>query len=430
MKEQFAEQLQRHFTESLQTHNPLQKIIRQRVWDRFLEIGLAEKRSPGYQYFPLSQFYQESYELGQVTQIPPGQLEGLIFPECRRSHVVFVNGHYCPELSDTSGLPPELVILPISDALNTYGNFLQSRLAKIIVEENDPFALLNIVFSPQGLFVYAPPHLQIETPIQCLNFLSSDRPTLINPRIRFILGKEAKLTWVYDHHCLKDFEYFSNGVTDISLDEGASFEQYGILSSCPPGWCFEATRVTQKRDSSFKSITSTTGTKAIRQDFRIALAGENSSCELKGITHLSENKQAHVNIHMEHQAPHCHSNQHFKNILRDSSRSSFEGKIYVHPKAQKTAAYQLNNNLLLSDTAIANSKPNLEIFADDVKASHGATATQTNPEHLHYLQTRGISSEQAKRLLLTSFSRDILSQVAQPSIRERMEETISGALIC
>jgi len=420
VKEQFALHLEKHFNETVVDQDPLQKIIRQRVWDRFLELGLAEKRNPGYQYFPLSQFYKDHYQLGQTSPLPDGQIEALLYPECRRSHIVFVNGHYCPELSDTSALPSEVVILPISEALKTYGNFLQSRLAKIIVEESDPFALLNIALSQNGLFVYVPPKLELSVPVQCLHFLSNDRPTFINPRIRFILGKEAKMTWISDHHCLKDFEYFSNGVTDIALDEGAAFEQYGILNPCPPGWCFEATRVTQKRDSQFKSITSTAGTKGIRQDFKIALMAENSSCDLKGISHLCENRQSHVNIHVEHQAPHCHSNQHFKNILRDTSRASFEGKIYVHPEAQKTAAYQLNNNLLLIDTAVSNSKPNLEIFADDVKASHGATMTQTDPEHLHYLKTRGISGEEAKQLLLESFSRDILSQIPLNSVRERM----------
>ncbi|MBS0630236.1 MAG: Fe-S cluster assembly protein SufD [Verrucomicrobia bacterium] len=422
MKEQFALHLEKHFQEVFEPLIPLQKTIRQRIWDRFLELGLAEKKNAGYQYFPLTQFYQETYALGKREEIPQGQIAALIQPECRRSYVVFVNGHYCPELSDTSAVPSEVVILPIHEAISTYGHFLQSRLAKILVEETDPFAILNIVLSQNGLFVYVPTKIQIEVPIQCLHFLSSDRPTIINPRIRFILGREAKLNWFYDHHCFKDFEYFTNGVVDIALDEGASFEQYGILSSCPPGWCFEATRVSQKRDSQFKSITCTTGTKGVKQDFRVTLMGENSSCELKGVSNLSQNRQSHVNILVDHQAPHCRSNQHFKNILGDTSRCSFEGKIYVHPKAQKTEAYQLSNTLLLSDTAVSNSKPNLEIFADDVKASHGATVTQTNPEHLHYLQTRGIRSEEAKQLLLASFGRDILSQVPHQAVRERMEQ--------
>lgn len=428
MKEQFSAHLENHFKTVFETVSPLQKTIRQRVWDRFLQIGLAEKKIPGYQYFPFSQFYQESYELGQCDEIPDGQIASLVLPECRHSYIVFVNGHYAPALSDLSALPSEIVILTIAQALNSYGNFLQGRLVKDLDEETDPFALINIILSETGLFFYVPPHVQVDVPVQCLYFLSSDRPTFINPRIRFILGRGAKLQWFYEHTCLKDFEYFSNGSIDIVLEEGASFEQVGLLSSCPPGWCFETTRVTQKRDSQFKSTTCTTGTKSVRQDFKISLVGENASCDLKGAALLSDNLQSHVNILMDHQAPHCRSNQHFKNILADASRSSFEGKIYVHPKAQKTEAYQLNNNLLLSETAIANSKPNLEIFADDVKASHGSTVTQMNPEHLHYLKTRGVAAETAKKLLLNSFSREILSQITLASARDRMEELVTRYL--
>jgi Fe-S cluster assembly protein SufD len=425
VKEQFALHLENHFKEVLETFDPLQQAIRQRAWDRFLELGMAEKNDPGYQYFPLIQFYQDTYELGQYTDVPRGQLTASIYPECRRSNIAFVNGHYAPELSDTSALPDEVVILPLNEALKRYGNILQPRLVRILKEETDSFALFNVLLAQGGLFIYVPPGIQVEAPLQVIYFLTNDRPTLINPRIRFMLGKEAKLKWVYDYHCLKDFEYFSNGTIDISLEEGAIFEQHGILNSCPPGWCFEATRVAQKRDSQFKSITCTTGTKSVRQDFRVSLLGENASCDLKGVALLSENRQAHINILVDHEAPHCRSNQHFKNILSGSSRSSFEGKIFVQSEAQKTEAYQLNNNLILSDMAIANSKPNLEIFADDVKASHGSTTTQLNPEHLHYLKTRGIASDVAKQLLLASFSRDILSHVPLSSARERMDELVT-----
>lgn len=425
MKEQFALHLENHFKEVFETLEPLQQAIRKRAWDRFLELGMAEKKDPGYQYFPLNQLYQDSYELGQYTDVPRGQLSASIYPECRRSYIVFVNGHYVPELSDTSALPDQVLVLPVNEALKRYGHILQARLVRILKEETDPFVLSNIALAQGSLFIYVPPGIQIEAPLQVIHFFTNDRPTLINSRIRFILGKEAKLKWVYDYHCLKDFEYFFNGTADIVLEEGAIFEQHGILNSCPTGWCFEATRVTQKRDSQFKSITCTTGTKAVRQDFRVSLMGENASCDLKGVSLLSDNRQAHVNILVDHEAPHCRSNQHFKNILSGASRSSFEGKIFVQSEAQKTEAYQLNNNLILSDTAIANSKPNLEIFADDVKASHGSTTTQLNPDHLHYLKTRGIASAVAKQLLLASFSRDIISEVPLSSTRERMDELVT-----
>ncbi len=422
MKNDFYALLKSHFEENLEGVSPLQKAIREKAWHRFEDLGLPDKHKVGYQYFPFSQFYQESYERAEGAPIPQDQITNLIHPDCKRTHLIFINGQYSPELSDTTGLPKEVVVLRLRDALTNFGNFLQVRLSRTLKEETDPFATLNIALIQMGLFIYIPPNITVDAPLQCLHLISNDRPVMFHPRIHFFLGKRAKVQWIYDHHCLKDFEYFANGVVDIALEEGAHFEQYGIVNPCRHGWCMEATRVTQKRDSTFKSLTYTKGTKSVRQDFRISLMEENATCDLKGISLLSEGRQAHTNIHIDHQAPHCRSHQLFKTVLSDHSRSSFEGKIYVHSKAQKTEAYQLNNNLLLDDKSVANSKPNLEIFADDVKASHGATVSQLNQEHIHYLRTRGIEPQTAKMLLLEGFGLDILEDVSYVPVKVRMQQ--------
>lgn len=428
MKDGFIASLEKQFTSNLEGITPLQKAIRQKAWEQFLSQGLPDKKSKGYQYFPFTHFYQESYELAGLPQIPKETIQTFVHHDCKRSYISFVNGQYCPNLSDVSALPENVVVMRLRDALQTYGTFLQMRFSRTMKEEHDPFATLNIALIQMGLFIYVPPKVQIEPPIQCIHVISDDRAVHFNPRIHFFLGKQAHLKWIYDHNCLKDFEYFSNGVVDIALEEGAIFEQTGLLSPCPNGWCFEATRATLKRDSVFKSLSCTTGTKSVRQDFRILLLGENASCDLKGLSMLSQNRQSHINVLIEHFAPHCTSNQLFKNILSSASRSSFEGKIYVHSKAQKTAAYQLNNNLLLSDKAVANSKPNLEIFADDVKASHGATVTQLDPDQLFYLKTRGIIPQDAKLLLLSAFCLDILDEASFAPLRDRMHHLMEKYL--
>lgn len=420
MKQQFVDHLNANFVENLEGVTPLQRAIREKAWDRFLELGLPEKHQPGYQYFPRNQFFQERYELANLPTISKEQIEPLIYPECRQSHVLFVNGQYVPEMSDTSGLPEEVVIIRLRDALNTYGNFLQGRLSRLLKIETDPFVLLNMAMIQMGLFFYVPPKVVIDRPIQCLHVISNESPVIFNPRIHFFLGAHSHLTWLSDQHCLKDFESFSNVVLDVALEEGARFDQYGVINPCKHGWHFEATRAVLKRDSHFSSLTCNTGSKSVREDYWVALMGENATCDLKGVVALRENDQAHVNVLVDHQAPHCQSNQLFKNIVTDTSRCSFEGKIYVHPKAQKTEAYQLNNNLILSDKAIANSKPNLEIFADDVKASHGSTVTQLDSEHLFYLKSRGISPKDGKKLLLAGFHLDVLKEVPYASLRERM----------
>lgn len=399
----------------------MQKTIQERAWTRFLQLGLPEKKHPGYQYFPLSQLYQESFALASCSAIQKKSILPLVSPESYQSYIVFVDGHYMPELSDTSRLPPQVVILRLKDALKSYGNFFQVRFKNILQKEEDPFVLLNMAMIHEGLFIYVPPRIVIEPPVQCIHLVTNERPMIFSPRSHFVLGNHSQMKWVYDLHLLKDADYFVNSVVDVALEEGAIFEQFGMINRCQQGWVKESVRAVLKKDSQFKSLTLTTGAKTVHQDFRITLKGENSSCELKGIGILSENKQAHTYVKMEHQAPHCRSMQRFKHILADISRSSFEGKIYVHPKAQKTEAYQLNHNLILSNGAIANSKPNLEIFADDVKASHGATVSQLNPEHLFYLKTRGLSHKMAKKLLISGFILDLFSEVSDPSIREKMQ---------
>lgn len=428
MKQGFIDALENHFVANLEGINPLQKAIREKAWEQFLKKGLPHKKMAGYQYFPFSHFYQESYEMADLPDISTDQIQSLIHPECRQSYILFVNGQYTPELSNTSAVSKDVVILRLRDALGKYGNFLQMRLSSTIKEEEDPFATLNVALIQMGLFLYVPPKVIVDTPIQCLHIISNDRPVLFNPRIHMFLGKEAKLQWIYDHYCLKDFEYFSNGVVDVALEEGAHFEQVGLLNPCPHGWTFESTRASLKKNSTFKSLTMTLGSKTVRQDFRVSLHGENANCDLKGISLLSEHRQAHTHVLVDHRAPNCTSNQFFKNVLNDTARTSFEGKIYVHPKAQKTAAYQLNKSLLLSNKSVANSKPNLEIFADDVKASHGATVTQISPEHLHYLKTRGVEEEQGKLLLLSGFCKDLLQEVPFGPVQARMESLVERYL--
>lgn len=424
MKEEFFQTLENRFSQNLSEISSLERIIQQKAWDHFVKVGLPDKKTPGYQYFPFSQLYQEKFDQATLPHMECGQIASLIYPECLRSNIVFVNGYYCPELSDISGIPSEVQVMRLADSLDRYGNFIQMRLSQALKTENDPFATLNIALVTRGIFIYVPPKVVVEAPIQCLYIITEDRPTFISPRVRFFVGRESQVKWVYEHTCLKDTEYFSNGVIDIALEEGAQFHQYGTINPCKNGWCFNALRANLKRDSLLKSIVHTSGTKSVRQDYRVFLQGENASCDLKGLSLLSENRQAHTNVHVEHAAPHCTSNQLFKNVLSDTSRASFEGKIYVHKKAQKTEAYQLNNNLLLSEKAIVNSKPNLEIFADDVKASHGATVSQLDKKHELYLKMRGIDAQTARKLLLMGFCLDLIDEIPIEPIHHQIKNRV------
>jgi Fe-S cluster assembly protein SufD len=215
--------------------------------------------------------------------------------------------------------------------------------------------------------------------------------------------------------------YFVNQVSEFVIDEGAHVHYTQVLcDEHPQAWHLDAVRATLKRDSTLKTVCVTEGSTTVRTDYKIALTGENAEALLNGVCMLSDKREAHAHIFMEHQAPFCRSFQLFKSVLNDFSRSSFEGKIMVRQAAQKTEAFQLNNNLVLNDHAHADSKPNLEIFADDVKASHGATVGQLDADQLFYMKTRGFSDAEAKNLLVYGFCEQVIEMIPLPSLREEI----------
>lgn len=427
-KKQFLANLENHYFENLKGISPLLQSIRKRAWDHFLQLGLPEKNQEAFQYLPLNQLYLESFELGTRAKIVKEKLKSFIYPECRRRVVVFENGQYIPELSDTTALPEEIIIMALKDSFANYGSFLQGRLVKTLKEETDPFATLNIALIQMGLFVYVPPNVKITEPIQCLHISSNDSPAIFSPRIYFFLGKSSTINWLTTHGSLRDGASLSNSVLDISLDEGAEFHQVHLVNPSYNSWHFGALRANLKKQSQFKSLSYTSGAKSVRQDFRLNLLGENASADIKGVSLLKENHHSHVNVHLHHEAPNCDSSQHFKNVLDEISRSSFTGKIFVEERAQKTNAYQLNKNLILSEKAISNSKPGLEIFADDVKASHGATVSQLQDDQLHYLKTRGLSASLAKQLLVSGFCFEILGEIPYGFVKDKLRKTIESAI--
>lgn len=394
------------------------KGIREKAWDHFLELGLPDKKVDAFQYVPLRSLYKESF------RAPSGDAEEVarfVLPECQGACLVFVNGAFSPHLSQLQALPKQVVVSSLSEAIRPYGAFFQSRFAKMLKEESDPFVVLNLALHAEGAFVFVPPQIQVETPLQLLHLISEEN-VHASGRLHLFLGKQAQLKMVsrvvVQHHqpC------WINGVTDVVLEEGASLEHLNLMQTHAEAWHFEAFRATLKRDARLRTLGVATGSKSDRMDFSLSLLGENADATLEGIWMLEESAQAHTHAIVEHAAPHCRSMQHFKGILDDISQSSFQGKIFVRPIAQKTEAYQLNNNLILGSYAQAHSKPNLEIFADDVKASHGSTIAQLSEEHLFYLRARGLSTEEAKRLLVQGFCRELLDKIPYASIQAELRE--------
>lgn len=348
---------------------------RKKGWAQFEKIGLPRPKQEAFQYVTRKWAFPKLAQKKELQKTFAG--------------LVFVDGFFD---ETSSQIAPPVVCLQIDKAIRTYGLFLQNRFISITAGEKDPFAALNAALFGQGIFLYIPPKAKVD--LQLLQIYTT--PEMASPRIHIYLGRESelKLTQVSEGQ-----SGFSNGFIDWVLDSGAkaSFIDHGKGD-------IQSIRADLKRDSFFKAVFLGS---PLRTSMHIKLLEENAEAKLLGLADLSGTEESHIHAHVEHVAPFARSRQHFKSVVRDKSRYSFEGKIYVHPAAQKTESYQLNNNLILGEEAIANAKPNLEIFADDVKASHGSTTGSLNEEELFYFRSRGLNVKEAKELLVQGFCREI-----------------------
>lgn len=368
--------LETYWTEHINLDDPLLK-MRTKAWERFEAIGLPRKKQEQFQY------------LRKELQFPPLAQKDVAL-QTRRKGLVFVDGFYQEELSE---IPSPFVCLSIEKAMKTYGLFLQNRIAKLCEHESDPFAALNGAFQGRGAFLYIPPNTSLDLSLSEIY----SQGAFSSPRLHIFVGRGSTLNIEARS---EGGAGFSNGFLDFVVDRDAKLhltdETHGDFSSI---------RAQLKKGAEAKCVL--LGSQ-VRTSIKMQLVEEEARMELYGLAHLEKTEESHIHALIEHIAPNCFSRQHFKSVLEDSSRFSFEGKIYVHPEAQKTQSYQLNNNLILSDEASANAKPNLEIFADDVKASHGATVGKLDEEELFYLRSRGLDLALARKWLIQGFCQEIL----------------------
>lgn len=396
------------------------KKTRQKAWEKYVELGLPTRKTEAYQYVRLRPMLSESFGHASETTVNAETIAKHILPETQQSVLVLVNGMYRPDLSRTADLAKQMVVLPLSDAIRTYGTLLNNQLTRSLKEERDAFVALNAALHCDGLFIYLPPKCVQEVPVQVLHFIDAKVGVpLIMPRVHIFGGNFAEAQFAFTNIATEGSRFAVNCVLELYLEEGTKIKavQHSNFKNSN-GWSLDALRASLKKNSSLHCVNMTHADVATRYDYYVALTGENCEALLHGISKIKGNGEAHNHILIEHQAPHCQSNQLFKNVIDDHARSSFEGKILVRQAAQKTAAYQLNQNLLLNDYALCYSKPNLEIFADDVKASHGATVGQLNEDHLFYMMARGLSKQEAQKLLIDGFCQEVLDLVFVKSLAE------------
>lgn len=425
-KASFLDEAKEHF-ESLDRLGPISR-LQEEAWTKFLSIGLPQKKSETFRYFPLNKLYERPYQAPTEALVYPEDIAKATDSECEGAVVVYVNGKYQPQLSQFEALEGSCSLLSVEDAMRSYGSFIQARIADNIKKESSAFALLNIALHQNAAFIYVPKKMQLTQPIQVLHFVTPcSEGAFLSPRIYLFAGAEARVKLSIKHIGASDAMCVCNSAFDIQLDQGARLEYEELTLDAKASHSFTTLRADLKDNADLKATHITEGSAGIHIDDHVCLKGENASCFLGGLGLLS-GTYAQAKVFVEHFEESCTSSQLFKNILKASgsvgAKASFEGEIYVHPKAQKTDAFQLSNNLIVDDVSTAYARPNLEIFADDVKASHGATTAQLDKEALFYLQSRGVSKGKAKELLSKAFCMEVVEKLFSDSMKKEAFQRI------
>ncbi len=401
---------------------------RLKAYESLLEHGLPSRDQEQFRYTRfLDRLFSEQLEPSYAFEGGKNAVQNIMFEECQESSLVFMNGFFRPDLSSTH-LLQDIIILPFHQAARSYQPLLSSSWTRLLKEERDPFSLMNLACYQDGIFLYIPPGKKISTPIHIITSVGDiHSPSWIMPRVQVLMGRQAEATIIETFHCLDANELiYHNCHTLFELEEGSILHhaQASLNDKKMPIIHTDTVRAFLKRDATLVSTSYVAPSIASRRSYAAWLRGEGASATINGSWMLSGKEEAHTDVHIQHDEPHTRSMQLFKGVVQEESRSSFEGKIYVAQKAQKTEAYQLNNNLILGHSAYAYSKPNLEIFADDVKASHGATTGQLDEEALFYLQTRGLAKKDAEKCLIEGFLSEVASQIDVKSLHDHVIEKI------
>lgn len=394
--------------------------LQQVALNRFERLGFPHSKHEMYTYSNTKGLVETAFALADdFGRVSEDFVAGHIYPGCEHQHLVFVDGVFNGGLSRFDELNASL--LPLSEAMRDQQ--LKNYLSETAENENDVFAALSTAFCGEGLVFKVADNTQVAGPVQVLFISTGGSPVMHTPRLVWQLGKLSEVK-VIEKFVGVEGGYFVNTVQDWLLAEGAGASFTQVQADAPDSWHFSKTRVHLDRNARFYSSNASSGTRLTRHHYDVRLKEEGSEMRLNGVSVLDGTEQVHNFVRVHHEAPQCVSHQHFKNIVNGQARSSFDGTVIVNEGAQLTSSDQLINNLMLSNDCHADNKPNLMIFADDVKCTHGATIGQIDEEQWFYLQTRGLSAKVAKELLTRSFAKSIIETIEFPEVVKDLNGTL------
>jgi Fe-S cluster assembly protein SufD len=396
----------------------------------FKQIGLPVNKAEEYKFTPVTRLLEKNFNFSNRN--PEQQtldVSRYTIPSLDANVLVFVNGVFQPSHSSVISPADQITILPLKDAIDQKKDLIQAHLGKHADYKAEALTAWNTASWSEGVFIHVGKNIVVEKPVILYHIHDvRDGQVVTLHRNLFIAEQGSEVTVIEKFDSEGTANGFSNLVTEVVVAENAGFNLYEIQNDAGNRYHYNHIQFTQANSSRINTFTFSLNGKLIRNNLHLSLDGEGIESHMYGLYALTGDTLADNHTVVDHKKPNSFSNELYKGILDEQSKGVFNGKIFVRPNAQKTNAFQANRNILLTDKATINTKPQLEIWADDVKCSHGCTTGQLDEEAVFYLQTRGISKESARAMMLYAFAGEVLDQVKHPVIKEFIDTIISERL--
>lgn len=402
--------------------------VRKSAFQQLEGVGFPAPRAEEYKFTPLTKTLEKSFNKALITtdqEVSQAFIDQHLLAGLEAYNIVFVNGQI---KQIPAQVEDGLTIKSLWEAYQDHPEDILAQFGQLTQSNNDAFLTWNTAFAKNGLYIKVDKNVILGKPIMVYHFVGALQENTIHSRNLVVVEESAQVSINEAVHTEGAAPSFSNLVSEIYMGKNARVEFTKVQNDLPTAYQFGHTAVHQKRDSNFKANTITLKGAMIRNNINISVDDENCEAHMYGLYLL--NGKSHVDNHtvVDHRKPNSFSNELYKGIVDEKANGVFNGKIFVRQEAQKTNAFQSNNNILLSDSATVNTKPQLEIWADDVKCSHGCTVGQMDEEAIFYLRARGIDERSAKAMLLYAFSKDVLENISVEPLRAHLDQLVSDRL--